>query len=133
MRREPEVAEVEVPVVDCLDGPSRDYLKGTCTNSFCEKWHPFGMLVLQDQERLQIWREVLFAHRQERSAQPSKQVHQNDDKSAVAMLKKMRTKHLKWTVFAVQKCAEDGLQERIDDRNIQSDNKYKSGLKVKIP
>ena len=24
--------------------PCKDYLKGTCTNSFCEKWHPPGCL-----------------------------------------------------------------------------------------
>ena len=40
MRREPEVPEAGVPVVECLDGPSRITLKGTCTNPFCEKWHP---------------------------------------------------------------------------------------------
>ena len=39
--------------------PRKDYLKGTCTNPFCEKVAPSGMLVLQDQERLQIWRRVL--------------------------------------------------------------------------
>ena len=38
--------------------PCKDYLKGTCTNSFCEV-APSRMLVLQDQERLQIWRKVL--------------------------------------------------------------------------
>ena len=30
--------------------PCKDYLKGTCINSFFEKWHPTRMLVLQDQE-----------------------------------------------------------------------------------
>ena len=30
--------------------PCKDYLKGTCTNSFCEKVAPSRMLVLQDQE-----------------------------------------------------------------------------------
>ena len=35
-----EVPEARVPVVECLDGLARDYLKWTCTNSFCEKWHP---------------------------------------------------------------------------------------------
>ena len=38
MRREPEVPEERVPVVECLDGPAR--IKRTCTNSFCEQWHP---------------------------------------------------------------------------------------------
>ena len=40
--------------------PCKDYLKGTCTNSFCEKVAPSRMLVLQDQEWLQIWRKVLL-------------------------------------------------------------------------
>ena len=44
-------------------------------------------LVLQDQEWLQIWGKVLFAHR-EVEEQPSKRSQTNDDKSAVAMLKK---------------------------------------------
>ena len=38
----------------------KDYLKGTCTNSFCEKWAPSRMLVLQVQEWLQIWGKVLL-------------------------------------------------------------------------
>ena len=40
--------------------PCKDYLKGTCNNSFCEKWHPPGMLVLQDQEWLSVWGKVLI-------------------------------------------------------------------------
>ena len=39
--------------------PCKDYLKGTCTNSFCEVT-PFRMLVLQDQEWLQIRGKVLI-------------------------------------------------------------------------
>ena len=34
--REPEVPEEKVPVVECLDGACKDYLKGTCNNSFCK-------------------------------------------------------------------------------------------------
>ena len=45
------------------------------------------MLVLQDQEWLQIWRKCSYAHRQV-DEQPSKRSKKNDDKSAVAMLKK---------------------------------------------
>ena len=40
MRREPEVPEARVPVGRMSRLPCKDYLKGTCTNSFCEKWHP---------------------------------------------------------------------------------------------
>ena len=45
------------------------------------------MLVLQDQERLQIWETCSYAHRQV-DEQPSKRSKTNDDKSAVAMLRK---------------------------------------------
>ena len=44
---------------------------------------PSRMLVVQDQEWLQIWEKVLQV-----DEQPSKQSKKNDDKSAVAMLKK---------------------------------------------
>ena len=45
------------------------------------------MLVLQDQEWLSVWRKCSFAHRQV-DEQPRKRSKKNDDKSAVAMLKK---------------------------------------------
>ena len=35
--------------------PCKDYFKGTCTNSFCEKWHPPECFVLQVREWMQIW------------------------------------------------------------------------------
>ena len=38
----------------------KDYLKGTCTNSSCEKMAPSRMLVLQDQEWLSVWGKVLI-------------------------------------------------------------------------
>ena len=37
----------------------KDYLKGTCNNSFCDRW-PSRMLVLQDQEWLSDWGKVLI-------------------------------------------------------------------------
>ena len=45
------------------------------------------MLVLQDEEWLPIWEKCSYAHRQV-DEQPSKRSKKNDDKSAVAMLKK---------------------------------------------
>ena len=67
--------------------PCKDYLKGTCTTSFCKKVTPSRMLVLQDQEWLQNWEKYSFAHRQV-DEQPTKRSQKNDDKSAIAMLKK---------------------------------------------
>ena len=37
MRREPDVPEEKVPEVERFDCLARNYLKGSCTNSFCEK------------------------------------------------------------------------------------------------
>ena len=45
------------------------------------------MLVLQDQERLSVWEKCSFAHRQV-DTQPTKWSKSNNDKSAVALLKK---------------------------------------------
>ena len=38
--------------------PCKDYLKGTCNNSFRERWHPPDFL--QDQEWLSVWGKVLI-------------------------------------------------------------------------
>ena len=62
--------------------PCKDYLKGTCTTSFCEKWHLPECLFLQVRKWTQIWRKCYYAHRQ-----VSKRSEKNGDKSAVAMLK----------------------------------------------
>ena len=45
------------------------------------------MLVLQDQEWLSVWEKCSYAHRQV-DEQPTKRSKKNDDKSAVAILKK---------------------------------------------
>ena len=53
------------------------------------------MLVLQDQERLQIWEKCSNTHRQV-DEQPSKRSKKNGDKSAVAMLKKYELHESIW-------------------------------------
>ena len=65
--------------------PCKDYLKGTCTNSFCEKWHPPECLFYR-------WEKCSYAHRQVEEL-PSKRSKENGDKSAVAMLKKHEYHH----------------------------------------
>ena len=69
--------------------PCKDYLKGTCTKSFCEKWHPPEMLVLQVGEWCRFGEKCSYAHRQV-DEQPSKRSEKNGDKSAVVMLKSTR-------------------------------------------
>ena len=67
--------------------PCKDYLKGTCTNSFCKKWHPPECLFHKTKSGCKFWEKCSYAHRQV-DEQPSKRSKKNDDKSAVAMLKK---------------------------------------------
>ena len=67
--------------------PCKDYLKGTCNNSFCEKWHPPECLLYKTKSGCWFGEKCSYAHRQV-DEQPSKRSRKNDDKSAVAMLKK---------------------------------------------
>ena len=67
--------------------PCKDYLKGTCTNSFCEKWHPPECFFYRTKSGCRFGEKCSYAHRQV-DEQPSKRSKMNGDKSAVAMLKK---------------------------------------------
>ena len=67
--------------------PCKDYLRGTCNNSFCEKWHPPECLFYKTKNGCRVGEKCSYAHRQV-DEQPSKRSKKNDDKSAVAMLKK---------------------------------------------
>ena len=67
--------------------PCKDYLKGTCNNSCCEKWHPPECLFYKTKSGCRFGEKCSYAHRQV-DEQPTKRSKKNDDKSAVAMLKK---------------------------------------------
>ena len=67
--------------------PCKDYLKGTCTNSLCEKWHPPECLFYKSKSGCRFGEKCSYAHRQV-DEQPSERSKKNGDKSAVAMLKK---------------------------------------------
>ena len=67
--------------------PCKDYLKGTCNNSFCEKWHRPECLFYKSKSGCRFGEQCSDAHRQV-DEQRSKRSKKNDDKSAVAMLKK---------------------------------------------
>ena len=67
--------------------PCKDYLRGTCNNSFCGKWHPPECLYYKTNSGCRFGEKCSFAHRQV-DQQPTKRSKTNDDKSAVAMLKK---------------------------------------------
>ena len=72
--------------------PCKDYLKGTCTNSFCEKWHPPVCLFYKSEKGCRLGEKCSYARRQVEE-QPSKRSKKNGDKSAVAMLKKHEQHH----------------------------------------
>ena len=44
--------------------PCKDYLKGTCTNSFCEKWHPPECLFHKTKSGCRFGEKCSYAHRQ---------------------------------------------------------------------
>ena len=67
--------------------PCKDYLRGTCNNSFCEKWHPPECLYYKTKSGCRFGEKCSYAHRQV-DEQPTKRSKKNDYKSAVAMLKK---------------------------------------------
>ena len=87
MHREPEVPEARSPSGRMSRWPCKNYLKGTCTNSFCEKWHPPECLFYKSENACKCGEKCSNAHRQVEE-QPNKRSKKNDDKSAVAMLKK---------------------------------------------
>ena len=76
--------------------PCKDYLKGTCTNLFCEKWHPPECLFYKSEKGCRFGEKCSYAHRQV-DEQPSKRSKKNGDKSAVAMLKKEWDEQIQWT------------------------------------
>ena len=67
--------------------PCKDYLRGTCNNSFCGKVAASRMLFYKTKSGCRFEEKCSIAHRQV-DEQPTKRSQKNDDKSAVAMLKK---------------------------------------------
>ena len=67
--------------------PCKDYLSGTCNNSFCKRWHPPECLFYKNKNGCRFGEKCSFAHGQV-DAQPTKWSKSNNDKSAVALLKK---------------------------------------------
>ena len=67
--------------------PCKDYLRGTCTKSFCKKRHPPECLFYKTKSGCRFGEKCSYAYRHV-DEQPSKRSKKNDDKSAVAMLMK---------------------------------------------
>ena len=90
----------------------KDYLRGICNNSFCEKWHPPECLYYKTKSGCRFGEKCAFAHRQV-NEQPTKRSKKNGDKSAVAMLKKGN-----W-----QESVTDGCHDRTGQPVKRSDKK----------
>ena len=78
-----------IPSVKMARLPCKDYLKGTCTNSLCEKWHPPECLFYKSENGCRFGWKCSYAHRQVQE-QPSKRSKKNCDRSAAAFLKSTR-------------------------------------------
>ena len=85
MHREPEVVEAEAQVGKWLRLPCKDYLEGTCTTLFCEKWHLPECLFYESENGCRFGEKCSDADRQVEE-QPCKRSKKNGDKSAVATL-----------------------------------------------
>ena len=68
--------------------PCKDYLRGTCNNSFCEKWHPLPECLYYKTKSgcVGLGKSAHWAHRQVYQ-QPTKRVQKNEN-SAVATLQR---------------------------------------------
>ena len=85
MHREPEVSEAKVPSGRMSRWPCKGYLKGTCTNSFCDKWYPPECLFYKSESGCRFGEKCSHAHRQVEE-QPNKDLKRMVIKSAVALL-----------------------------------------------
>ena len=87
MRREPEVPEERVPVVECFDGLARITFKELAVTHFVKSGTLQNACSARPRVVVRFGEKCSYAHRQV-DEQPTKRSKKNDDKSAVAMLKK---------------------------------------------
>ena len=85
--REPEVPEERVPVVECLDGLARITSKDLAITHFVKSGTLQNACSTRPRAVVRLWEKCSYAHRLVHE-QPTKRSKKNDDKSAVAMLKK---------------------------------------------
>ena len=81
------------------------------------------MLVLQDQERLQIWEKCSYAHRQV-DEQPCKRFKKNDDKSAVAMINKYDLHDRTWQPVVNRDESHDRTEQPVVKRDTRHELKH---------
>ena len=106
-RREPEVPEEKVPVVECLDGPAR-ITSNYKTKSGCR----FG-------------EKCSYAQRQV-DEKPSKRSKKNDDESAVAMLKKYDLHDRTWQLVVNRDESHDRSEKPVVKRATRHELKHRA-------
>ena len=85
--REPEVPEEKVPVVECIDGLARITSKELAITHFVKSGTLQNACSTRPRVVVGLGKKCSYAHRQVEE-QPTKRSKKNDDKSAVAILKK---------------------------------------------
>ena len=86
-RREPEVPGKEVPVVECIDGLARITSKELASTHSVKSGTLQNACSTRPRVVVGLGKSAHYAHRQV-DEQPTKRSKKNDDKSAVAMLKR---------------------------------------------
>ena len=88
MHREPEVPEEKVPVIECLDGLARITSKELASTHSVKSGTLQNACFTRPRVVADFGEKCSFAHRQV-DAQPTKWSKSNNDKSAVALLKRV--------------------------------------------
>ena len=87
--REKEMPEAEAILRSSIDRRVKYFLKGTCTKSPCEYWHPPECQFYKTQSGCKFGAECSFPHWKVEE-QPNKRPKKDEDKSAVAIVKSVR-------------------------------------------
>ena len=110
MHREPEVLEVEAQVGTFFRLHCKHYLSGTCTNSFCEKWHHPECLFYKSENGCRIGEKCSYAHRQV-DEQPSKKSQKNGDKICSGFFERYTTMVLRMSRYGAAEVFIDFAEE----------------------
>ena len=90
--------------------PCKDYLKGTCTNSFCEKWHPPECLFYKSENGCRFAEKRSYAQRQVEE-QPRKRSKKNGDKKCSGFFEDYTTIRLRVSRYGAAEVYNDFAEE----------------------
>ena len=122
LRREPKVPKERVPVVECLDGPAKITLKELAPILSVKSGTLQNACSTRPRVVAGLGKKFSYAHRQV-DEQPNKKSKKNNDKSAVAMLKKNDWHENVWQPVVNR----DNSHERSERPDKRSDHELKRG------